>query len=455
MNQFKRIEQEILDTITPSEKDREQLKNSISTLSKMVKEKLMKHKQNAEIELVGSTAKDTFLKDNLDIDLFIIFPSNIPEEIITNTTLEIGRNILNKSEECYAEHPYIRGYFKSYKVELVPCYQITDVSQKITAVDRTPLHTRYIQQHLTDKQKQEVRLLKQFLSGIGCYGAEAEIQGFSGYLCELLIIKYKEFHQVLQHAIQWTEGVKLSLSAHPISEFEDPLIFIDPVDKDRNVAAAIAPHTFHRFITASKDYLNHPKTTFFFPNPTKPWTLDKIKNTIKNQTESYLGICFSKPHIINENLYPQIRKTCNAIRKASTQEGFTIYDTRFHLDRKSNLIYIIIKTDNKPLSETFTHIGPPITLKKNTEEFIAKWTDHDDTISPPFQKDNRTYVIVKRSYRHLKDYLEHNLSTFSLGKHLDLMVSKDYTMLTQHELIIPELRVFWTQYLDDKKPWER
>ncbi len=455
MNQFNTIEQEILATITPSKVDREQLQNIILQITEIVEDKLKDKHQSAVIELVGSTAKDTFLKDNLDIDLFIIFPPTVPEETITSSTLQIGREILEKSEECYAEHPYIRGYFKSYKVELVPCYQITDASEKISAVDRTPLHTRYINQYLEEQQKQDVRLLKQFLTGIGCYGAEAEVQGFSGYLCELLILHYKDFHHLLHKAIQWKEGMKLSLLSHPIPEFEDSLVFIDPVDKDRNVAAAVAPHRFQQLITASNEYLKKPKKTFFFPNPTTPWTMDVIKNKVHNQKERYLGIRFLKPKIINENLYPQIIKTCKAIKKASIQEGFAIYDTRFHIDIKSNLIYIIIKTDDTPLSETYTHIGPPVKLKKNTKDFIDKWKEHPDTITPPFQKENRTYVIVKRAYRQLHEYLEINLSTFSLGKHLDSIVSQEYTILSQDELLIASLQVFWTQFLDDKQPWER
>ena len=38
--------------------------------------------------------------------------------------LSIGRTFLKNTEESYAEHPYLRGYHKSYYVELVPCYKI-------------------------------------------------------------------------------------------------------------------------------------------------------------------------------------------------------------------------------------------------------------------------------------------------------------------------------------------
>ena len=98
---------------------------------------------------------------------------------------------MDNSEESYAEHPYIRGYYKNYKIEIVPCYKIEKASQKLSAVDRTPLHTQFIKENLKENQKKEVRLLKQFLIGIDWYGAEADVEGFSGYLCEILILTFK------------------------------------------------------------------------------------------------------------------------------------------------------------------------------------------------------------------------------------------------------------------------
>ena len=429
MNQNNQIEKQVLAQITPHQSDRQRLQKTISKLTKNVNEKLTTHHQKASVELVGSTAKDTYLKNSLDIDLFIVFPTSTPEKKIADTTLQIGRKLLKNTEECYAEHPYIRGEFLQYKVELVPCYQITDASEKISAVDRTPLHTRYVKSHLKEKQKQDVRLLKQFLTGIHCYGAEAEIQGFSGYLCELLIIKYEGFHQLLTQVQQWNEGIQITLTSYEIPDFEDPIIFIDPVDKDRNVAAAVAPHTFHRFITASKEYVQQPKITFFFPKPIKPWPLDHIKKTLQKQQASYLGICFSKPSIINENLYPQIRKACTAIKKASAEESFTIHDIRFHIDNKSDTIYLIIKTDDTPLSKTFTHTGPPVKLKKNTKEFTEKWKDHPATVKKPFEQNGRSYVTIKRKYRHLKNYLQENLTDLSLGKHIDPIVKNEFKIV--------------------------
>jgi tRNA nucleotidyltransferase (CCA-adding enzyme) len=187
------IEKKVLKVVTPSQSDRKKLEEVVQDLKKQVKQEIAKRNLPASIEIVGSTAKDTYLKNNLDIDLFIVFPTTFSKENIAHNSLSIGRKILKNTEECYAEHPYIRGYFKNYKAEIVPCYKIESASQKLSAVDRTPLHTKYVKEHLHESQKQEVRLFKQFLIGIGCYGAEAEIEGFSGYLCEIVIMKYGSF----------------------------------------------------------------------------------------------------------------------------------------------------------------------------------------------------------------------------------------------------------------------
>ena len=445
------IEEIVLSKITPSKDDKNKLEETIKEATKKIREELDNRDINAEIELVGSTAKDTYLKNNLDIDIFLVYPRNLKREIIAEYTLSIGRKILTDTEECYAEHPYIRGYFKDFKIEIVPCYKIEDASQKKSAVDRTPLHTRFIKSNLKEYQKQEVRLLKQFLRGIGCYGAEAEIQGFSGYLCELLIIKYDNFRSLLTKVKDWSYGETIKFYDDKTPSFDTPLIVIDPVDKDRNVAAAVSLEKFNLFIIASKEYLEKPRITFFFPKPVKPWSLEEIEK--KMYSSKYIGIKFRKPDILSENLYPQIRKTMKSIKKYSEKQGFKIYDIRFHVDKK--YIYIIVKTDIQPLSETYIQQGPPVNKKINVQQFIEKWRKHPLAVDQPYEENNRLYVEVKRKYRELTFFLRENLLKMPLGKNIEKIIKEEYEILEDEELLLEELKIFWTEYFEQKYPWER
>ena len=448
-----KIEKQVLDRITPDKEYKERVNKTINEIKKEIKKEITERDLPVKIELVGSTAKDTYLKDSLDIDFFILFPTKFPKEKIGKKAISIGKKILKDTEESYAEHPYLRGYYKNFKIEIVPCYKIEKASQKLSAVDRTPLHTKYVKKHLREKQKQEVRLFKQFLKGIGCYGAEAEVEGFSGYLCEILVLYYKSFNNIVKNAEKWKQGIKLMLCNYKHPDFDTPLIFIDPVDSNRNVASALSKDKFGLFIKACKEYLKKPSVTFFFPKPIKQWSIEKISSEIKKQNCRYIAIKIAKPKIITENLYPQLRKAVRSIWKASEINDFNVYDAVFHVEK--NIILIIIKTEIKPLSKTIIHTGPPTKLKKHVKEFINKWKEDPRVTKKPYEKNNRLYVEIEREHTKIKDFLKHEIKKLSLGKHIDEIVKNNYEIIDLKDFLNDEQRVFWTGYLDKKMPWRR
>ena len=455
MNKYKTINQSVLSKITPSDDYKKKVDTTLQKIKKKIKDEIQKRNIPATIELVGSIAKDTYLRDNLDMDIFLVFPRTVEKKIIAQETLSLGKTILLETEECYAEHPYIRGIYEGFKVELVPCYHIINAADRITAVDRTPLHTQYVISHLKENQKQEVRLFKQFLYGIGCYGAEANVQGFSGYLCELLIIKYNTFEELLADAAAWVKPIRYSLLTEEIPSFSDPFIFIDPVDPERNVASAVSIETFQYFIHACQTYLKNPSITFFFPNPLEKWTLDRIKKNLIESKSQYVGIQFPKPDIINENLIPQLRKACRNVTQTCTQYGFIINDIQFSIDETNKQVYIILKADVKPISSTYTHIGPPTTQKNHVQDFLEKWKNNPEATSEPYQKNNRIYVEVARKWLTLESFLLDNIHSIRLGKHLDKISINLIKILPAKDLIITPLQEFWTKYLDNKNSWER
>jgi tRNA nucleotidyltransferase (CCA-adding enzyme) len=447
----KQIETIVLKKITPSPEEKKQIEDIIKSLKTEVMSEIKKTKIPITIELVGSIAKDTFIQTAVDIDLFLLFPPTVPRETLEEKGLAIGRAILEEQEECFAEHPYVRGLFKGYKTELVPCYKIETSSQKLSAVDRTPLHTRYIEEHLEESQKKDVRLFKQFLKGIGCYGAEAEIEGFSGYLCEIIVLKYGTFQQLIEQVQRWEYGEKLALDEKAHLDFTTPLIFIDPVDAERNVASAVSNEKFNLLIKACQDYRKNPRLTFFFPNTLQPWPLKDIGREI--DTKDFIGVRFPKPDIIPENLYPQIRKAVRVIRELCEQYGFTIVNTTFSVEKKN--VYIVLQPQTRIIPKTVLHTGPPVALKKNADDFLTKWLDSPRTIKKPYEKDKRWYVEIEREYTEIRQLLEDQVRRLSLGKSIDVDILKDLTIVDTNDLLIENLRMFWTSYLDQRMSWER
>ena len=159
-------------------------------------------------------------------------------------------------------------------VNIVPCFKVK-VGKWISATDRTPFHTDYIKSYLDDNLVKEVRLLKRFMKGINVYGAEIKVGGFSGYLCELLVLNYGSFLNVLSSVSNWKKRTIIDYEGHykgnnKIKEkFVEPLIIVDPVDKERNVAAAVRKERYNDFVAASRAFLKSPHLNFFYPPETE------------------------------------------------------------------------------------------------------------------------------------------------------------------------------------------
>ena len=266
----------LLMKIKPSKKENEKVQKLSDRLIEVLNESAAELDVPVTAVLVGSVAKGTWLAGNADIDILIKFPLETSSEYLKEYGLKIGHKCIERmdgsSEERYASHPYVTGYINGYYVDFVPCYDIKSSIELKSAVDRTLLHTEYIKAHLTDKQADEVVLLKKFMDSVGTYGSEFKVGGFSGYLCEMLILKYGNFIQTLKIAAEnWNYGYIVDIEDYGTANlFKDPLKAVDPVDKNRNVAAALTLQKMSEFIVAAGNFLHNPSEEYFIKRLLKP-----------------------------------------------------------------------------------------------------------------------------------------------------------------------------------------
>jgi len=438
---MKEILGEVLEKIVPSPHEREEIRKVVEE----IKNEIDKRKPaDSESMLVGSVAKDTYLRNSLDIDFFILFPPYYEKEEAGRICISIGKDILDNSIVQYAEHPYIRGYYMGYRVDVVPCYKVEDVSKKISAVDRTPFHTKYIKKHLKEEMKNEVRLLKQFLKGIGCYGAEARVEGFSGYLTELLILKFGTFINVLEESQRWKKRVVLSLDGIE-NEFKERFVFVDPVDPSRNVAAALSEEKLEEFIYASREFLKKPSINFFFPNP--PPTIDE--KTLKRKLAGFIGVYSTKPSLPDDILYPQLKKGATNIATLMEEYDFDVLRKAWYANSH---FFIAVEVEKMEIDEIKLHMGPPVNEKIHAEAFIKKWSDNPKTVEGPFIKDNRLWVKIKRDYTSAMELLKDKINEINLGKNLNEMKG-EMKICNEEELM--KFKEYWNEFFCEKKPWER
>ena len=235
MQKLNAVNQEILKKITPTLADRNKINSLATELQQKVAAACKEKGVDVAVRVEGSVAKDTWLREDPEIDVFMRLPPTIPRKSLGEISLKIARKATKGARqiERFAEHPYLEAFVDDVRLNIVPCYDVKH-GEWLSATDRTPFHTDYVKKRLNEGLRGEVRLLKKFLKGVGAYGAEIKTGGFSGYLCELLIVHYKSFTATLQAFARYTQRVAIDIEGSCTSRekelnrfFPEPLVIVD------------------------------------------------------------------------------------------------------------------------------------------------------------------------------------------------------------------------------------
>lgn len=385
------LEEEVLGKLMPNAGTVRRLDEAVGQLRRLTEGSISRSGLDLSTMLVGSVAKGTYVGEP-DIDLFVLFPESVERKELERVGLKIGQDVLG-GETRYAEHPYTHGKIGGFEVDLVPCYALPDASRIRSAVDRTPFHTRFVLSSLDDVKRGQVLLLKQFMKGIGVYGAEAKVQGFSGYLTELLIIKYGDLLNVLRAASGWRPGTVMDMDAEKRSGGHAPLTFWDPVDPKRNVSSALSLDQFCLFVHASREYLRSPSERFFFPRTRPLMDLETIEATFRGRGTSPFVVALDRPDLVDDNLYPQVQRSMLGLRKLLEMNDFQVLDMRCSVRKDIRIVYELVSAELPP---SRLHQGPPA-CTENADEFVSKWRRAG--LGQPFLVDGKWMVYAKREHR--------------------------------------------------------
>lgn len=441
----------ILKKIKPSKEEEEELKRISGEIIKEIREIAKNIDSRIKVELLGSCSRNTWLRYEKDIDIFLIFPQEYPKDKLEKIVERIGAKVLKNLQKKYAEHPYVKGEYKGYEVEIVPCYACKSAENIISAVDRTPFHNEFVKKNIKGKED-EVRLLKQFLKGISCYGAEAKVEGFSGYLCELLVIKYGSFENVLKNASKWKFGEVIQLDEKKLRrKFSSALIFIDPVDKNRNVASALSEEKLALFIYASKQFLKQRKETFFFPKERKI-SKEEALIKFKERGTELIAIIFSKPDVVDDVLYPQLKKFIKNIKKVLKEKEFFVEGIFFSVEKEKIAVFIELRSIEIPQAKL--HFGPFVN-SSHESNFLNKYKNNTTKLTEPFILGKRWAIVLKRKHNNAVSFLKEFLKgEEGIPKHIKRELRKGFKIKFNEHAFIEEFIGEIANYFDPRFPWE-
>jgi len=360
------------------------------------------------VSVEGSFAKGTMVRGREESDIFIHFQPGFPVDEACRRVVEEGVKAVvgmgGVYRLRYASHPYVEGFVDSVRINIVPCYD-AEYGKWITPVDRTPYHTAYVKKNLPPGGADHVRLLKAFLMNDNLYGAEVKTRGFSGYVCELLIIRFGSFTSLVQAASRWRPPVVIGEAKPPQ---ETVLHLPDPVDPGRNTAAAVSLTTLSNFILKSKLFLTKPSIEYFLGDTA-------LKAAVEGR--SFLGLVFTVPNQPPDVLWGELNHTVEGLSRGLDGLGFTVVRSDRWADEKTGVM--VFELESNVLPPAVLHLGPPV-WSGNAERFIAEQMRKKELLAPPWVSGDRLYSLLRRRFRDSAEALQHLIQSgqASVSKHL-------------------------------------
>lgn len=374
----------------PSAKETERIASIARYIMKRVRSACRGRKYSIKPMLAGSYAKGTWVAGDADIDIFAKVPPTLTKEELGRLGIDIGKTALRNHSPYlrYSEHPYVEARVRGTKVNIVACYDVLQGEWR-SAADRSPYHTELIREKFDDQMRREARILKRFLKGLGIYGAEIKTRGFSGYVAEVLILKYGTFLNALSNISQLKFGDAIFQSDSDrvyVQLHLTPIIILDPVDPRRNLGAAISKQKVAELILGASLFLERPLINFF--------GVKKVGNSVKKGvTSNIVVITFTHEERTVDKLWGQLNKSLDHLERHLSDLGFKVLRSLSASDEKNESAFVFL-LEGIELSQRKERLGPETSLPADSIRFIATNKDRADQLW--IGNDGRIHSLIKR-----------------------------------------------------------
>jgi tRNA CCA-adding enzyme len=449
------IRNQVLPLLRPTQADKDRVRSCFSTIEQAVSHVAQERKvQIAFVRLEGSAGrKQTQLRSNPDLDVFIGLPSStLPgirgtgrpakstvQKLLKGLVRDVGLEAASMAgcqniKVAYAEHPYVTATFDEFQVDVVFCFDLSPeyISERgpITAVDRTPHHSRFVDEHLSIDQRDDVRLLKAFFQACWVYGDASPIgrSGFTGFTAEMLIYHRQNIVSALE-LLENPPAEPLDYFGRPATSLReafpnDLLIIVDPTDRTRNVAASISERAYQYARHQAAQTLQHPSRRFFLPraipvlSPEKEAHLEPNYLVVEHKDET--GWHYTKTR---DKIYRYFTHLCHFLKSEQTGElrfGPSTFEEVFEKD----VFAVALHVASPFISPSYTRVGPPPHLDDAVRRFR-------NTHPSAYLRNGRYQVEISRSYSVAEEAVKGYLAQYPVAQKLHrVAVTRAGTTLT-------------------------
>jgi tRNA nucleotidyltransferase (CCA-adding enzyme) len=445
--------------VTPSRVEEAKLARIASLVRTLLEEKFGEEKKRnngivvPELCLGGSYAKGTWLKGSADVDYFLLYPITYTREHLEGEAIKISSDAVRKYKINlrFAEHPYVEVFIEDVRINIVPCYKV-DRGNWQSAADRSPFHAEYIKSRFDEKLRNETRLLKKFVKNSGVYGAEVKVQGFSGYVCEVLVLKYGSFGDVLTNlsdskpsqVISFEDGYDKDFT----SSFKSALVILDPVDITRNLGSAISTENVAKLVLRSREFLENPSVAHFKKEAKQeinPKYTKAVLRTKKDLLSRILTVSFKTEKRSVDILWGQLKKSSASLASKLESVGFSVIRQSASSNEEDESAFVFLFSEHR-ISELRIREGPEYFRaeevrkysKKNSEKSLLTWINEEGRVLSLARRDRD----LSDARKALNSMLSRpaNLNKLGLSHAIREEISKGFKLDSGESLLLQENR---------------
>lgn len=149
---------------------------------------------------------------------------------------------------------------------------------------------------------------------------------------------------------------------------------------------------------------------------------------------------------MEDNLYGQVWKTEDAICRKLDDYDFVVLRSEHTVlpDR----VEIAYELDGDKLSHTERHMGPPVWVRRASEEFLKKW--RGNKYGEPFIDEGSWCVISERLFASAQEMVQDEAAISGIGRDLD---TATMTVLSHQESLFGADRMLLTELMSPLLPW--
>ncbi|MGY5859324.1 MAG: hypothetical protein RTU63_08135 [Candidatus Thorarchaeota archaeon] len=429
------IRADVLGSITPSQNEIDIQTKIVEQLSEALRNKADTTEfQYSFISSEGSTGrKQTQLKGAADIDLFVsLKPEDYPDRnaidalmdrLVTEWFEPAVKNLnVTNVQRAFSQHPFLSLKMEGIEVDILGCFDIDakTLAEKgpITAVDRTVHHTSYIADRMTEKKRDDARILKSFVRACHAYGDTCAVgrMGLTGVTLEIIVLNTPDLASAFK-ALRNLDSEPIDpeeRSLHDLKKIpgfrDDQLFLIDPTDHSRNMASSFSSRSYSwvqfKIDKLREDLKAGENKNIIDSLVETPIPSDSLPSWIEKHTCVQEFQSDGKVHytILRDKLHRLARKAIVEMATERTGEPrFGEILVEVYFDDTRYAMGMLVEIPNTSL--TFDRKGPPVALKEASEKF------RETHSAGVYERDNFLYIEENREWTSSTELFENIVSS--------------------------------------------